>query len=125
MKTCYRCKIEKPLTEFTPRVGHREGDGSSKFSSYCKKCYVDYVGLRQKEIKILGVEYLGGKCVRCGYKKCLAALDFHHIDPSKKDPSLATINKMRYHRWEIVKAELDKCMLLCANCHREEHEGNN
>lgn len=72
---------------------------------------------RQKEKSVL---YLGGKCIKCGYSKSLAALDFHHTDPNKKDwkPS-----RLMSYRWEIVKAELDKCELLCANCHRELHEG--
>ena len=72
---------------------------------------------RQKQ---KAVAYLGGKCIKCGYNKCLAALHFHHTDPAKKDwkPS-----RLMSYRWELVKEELDKCELLCANCHMEMHEG--
>lgn len=66
--------------------------------------------------KILMVEYKGGKCFRCGYNKCIKALDFHHRNASEK-----TFNISGNHTrsWDRIKAELDKCDLLCANCHRE------
>ncbi len=72
---------------------------------------------RQKQ---RAVEYLGGKCTKCGYNKSLAALEFHHIDPSKKDwmPS-----RLMSYKWEVIKLEIDKCELICSNCHRELHEG--
>lgn len=66
------------------------------------------------------VEYLGGKCITCGYSKSLAALDFHHRNENEKEwpPS-----RLMSYRWEVVKKEIEKCDLLCANCHRELHEG--
>jgi predicted transcriptional regulator len=64
------------------------------------------------------VDYLGGKCIICGYNKSLKALEFHHRDPSKKDFPISGIRKS----WDFTKKELNKCDLLCANCHREEHE---
>ena len=66
--------------------------------------------------KIL-VEYKGGECQRCGYNKCISALEFHHLDPSTKEFGL-TGNTNGIER---QKKEADKCILLCANCHREEH----
>ncbi|MCX6227341.1 MAG: HNH endonuclease signature motif containing protein [Bacteroidia bacterium] len=72
---------------------------------------------RQKE---RAVEHFGGKCQECGYSKCLAALTFHHIDPTTKKWSPSRI--MSY-RWELVLKELEKCILLCANCHHEHHAG--
>ncbi len=54
----------------------------------------------------------------CGYNKCLSALEFHHIDPLKKD---FNISQFRTTSFESIKKELDKCDLLCANCHREIH----
>ena len=63
--------------------------------------------------------YLGGKCVECGYNKCIAALHFHHREG--KDFGIGKKGVTR--SWEKVKAELDRCDLLCANCHAEEHFG--
>lgn len=66
------------------------------------------------------VAYLGGRCIRCGYKRCVNALEFHHRDPTTKRFAIAGGAYTR--RWEAVKAELEKCDLICANCHREIHE---
>ncbi|MEI7999365.1 MAG: hypothetical protein WCH62_07675 [Candidatus Omnitrophota bacterium] len=62
---------------------------------------------------------MGGKCSACGYHKCDDALEFHHLDRSKKDFGISSKGYAR--SWQKVKEELDKCLLLCANCHREEH----
>lgn len=66
------------------------------------------------------VEIFGGKCQLCGYNKSIAALDFHHLDPSKKD---FAIGNTPIHNWEKVLEESKKCILVCANCHREIHAG--
>jgi len=64
------------------------------------------------------VDYKGGNCELCGYNKCPQAMDFHHKDPKEKDFSLSGHH---CRKWESIKIELDKCMLVCANCHREIH----
>lgn len=68
--------------------------------------------------RIKAIEYKGGKCERCGYNKCISAFEFHHIDGQDKDFTLGSGNT---RGWDIVRKELDKCIMLCANCHREEH----
>ena len=73
---------------------------------------------RRNLIKNKAVDYKGGKCSKCGYDKCKAALDFHHINPEEKD---FTIAKYYNLSWDKIKIELDKCILVCANCHREIH----
>lgn len=78
-----------------------------------------YVSARRKKIKEMSVEYKGGKCIVCGYNKCKEALEFHHLDPTKKDFGIAY--KGITKSWEKVKIELDKCICVCANCHREIH----
>lgn len=85
----------------------------------CKKCNVDAVGKRRKQIKLMGIEYKGGMCEKCGYNKCVDALEFHHIDPTKKDFGIGSDGYTK--SWEKVKLELDKCIMVCANCHREIH----
>ena len=67
----------------------------------------------------MAVEYKGGKCERCGYSQRIGALEFHHLDSSKKD---FNISQRGYTRgWKQVVEELEKCAMLCANCHRELH----
>lgn len=67
------------------------------------------------------VEYKGGKCVICGYKKYFGAFDLHHLDEKEKSFSLSMKGITR--SWEKTKKEANKCILLCANCHREVHGG--
>lgn len=71
----------------------------------------------RRERKQALIALLGGKCVRCGYARCVAALEFHHRDPAAKKFNVSVENILR--RWEIVLEEAQKCDLLCANCHRE------
>lgn len=79
------------------------------------------VAKRRKKIRLQAIEYGGGECQLCGYKKCHRALSFHHKDPSKKDFGLSAAGLTR--SWEKTVKELDKCILVCANCHMEIHEG--
>ena len=61
----------------------------------------------------------GGKCEKCGYDKCIAALNFHHLDPNEKEFGLAQNGTV--HTWEEFWEEAQKCIVLCANCHAEIH----
>ena len=65
------------------------------------------------------MEYKGSKCEKCGYNKCSEALEFHHKNPEEKDFNLSDRNLIL--DWQEIKKELDKCILVCANCHREIH----
>ncbi len=76
---------------------------------------------RREKIRQSSIEYKGAKCCICGYDKCKNALEFHHLDSSQKDFGLS--NKGYTRSWTKVKRELDKCVLVCANCHREIHAG--
>jgi len=66
------------------------------------------------------VNILGGCCQICGYKKCLRALSFHHIDKSTKKFNISS-GRMKSARWSDILEEIKKCMLLCSNCHWEVH----
>lgn len=57
----------------------------------------------------------------CGYAKNYAALDFHHAEPKSKEYDW---NKLRLRSWHSIETELDKCILLCSNCHHEHHSPN-
>ena len=96
-----------------------------------KYCYVcspdglssaDSLRLKKRSIKRLLIEYKGGKCEKCGYCKCDAALQFHHKNPEEKDFAISTINlNTETIAMSDLYKEVDKCSLLCANCHAEEH----
>lgn len=66
------------------------------------------------------VYIMGDKCCICGYNKTNNALEFHHMDPTKKDFSLSQKSNISFAR---AKEEIKKCILVCANCHREIHAG--
>lgn len=82
---------------------------------------VKAVDKRRKLIRKMSIDYKGGRCEICGYSKCINALDFHHRNSSEKNFGISAKGYTR--SWAKVQAELDKCVLLCANCHREIHEG--
>ncbi len=81
--------------------------------SYMNDRHKKFREKRKREL----VNLLGGKCVLCGYAKNIAALDFDHIDPSKKCFSIS--KGLADRSWAAILQELTKCRLLCANCHRE------
>lgn len=78
------------------------------------------VAKRRRRVKELAIEYKGGKCQICGYNKYVGALDLHHISGVKE---FGIADKGYTRSWEKIKAEINKCVLLCANCHREVEGG--
>lgn len=107
-RKCNVCNINKPLNLYYKHP---------KFK--CKKCFNHIRNLRLRKIKQQCVDYKGGKCVMCSYNKYIGAIDFHHLDPTQKDFGIARNQK---NFGESHKKELDKCIALCSNCHRIEHE---
>jgi hypothetical protein len=95
---------------------------TGKQTVHCsQKCSVsNYIKRKRVSNKVKAVEYKGGCCQRCGYNKSLRALNFHHLDPKEKDFHISDNGNLR--NWEAIEAELNKCILLCANCHAEEHD---
>jgi len=86
----------------------------------CCACTVDYSTNYRKRMKIKSVDYLGGQCELCGYSNSLAALTFHHKNPLFKKFNLGSSGVCK--NWDTLKIELDKCQLLCSNCHIEVHD---
>ena len=106
------CKTHGNTTHF------REKDKES-FYYRCSQCKTDRTRNLRNSFKLKALEYKGNKCETCSYDKCIQALEFHHVDPSKKYFSIA---EKGYRRsWADVILELDKTILVCANCHREIH----
>jgi hypothetical protein len=114
-KHCKRCNTVKFSDEFYRR---RKG---TDLSPYCKVCTSEQTLQRQRVFKQKCVEYKGGRCELCGYNKCIGALEFHHKDPKEKDFTIAKAKLTTFSN--KITEELDKCALLCANCHRETHNG--
>lgn len=112
-KTCTQCLVKKPIDEF-----YWKNTNKTRKYPHCGTCHNKYSTNIQRKAKQEAIDYKGGKCEKCGYKACNAALEFHHTDPTKKD---FTISKRSVTVLSKIKKELDKCMLLCANCHREIH----
>ena len=75
--------------------------------------------VRRHRLKLAGVKYLGGKCVECGFSGNYNCFDFHHKGDLPKEHEIGKIIGIK--SWETLRKELDKCELLCANCHRLEH----
>jgi DNA-directed RNA polymerase subunit RPC12/RpoP len=86
---------------------------------HCLKCSAERVKRRRHKNKELLVKYKGGRCVICGYSKCLDAMDFHHVYGKSFTISLNT----RVVAIKRLIREVDKCILVCSNCHREIHRG--
>ncbi len=88
--------------------------------TWCGACHNIYTSNQGRSKRERIIEYLGGCCSDCGYKKYTCSLDVHHFDPSKKDPSFASA---RGWSWERIEKELQGCCLLCKNCHAAVHAG--
>ena len=112
MQFCSDCGVE--LNEENSYFRNTE----NRFQPYCKTCLYERQKKRWRQRKRDAVEYKGGCCIECGYNKYFGALEFHHRDPSIK---IANWNKIRLWSWSRITEELDKCDLLCSNCHKEEH----
>jgi len=81
---------------------------------------IQAVAKRRRKLKLMTIELKGGKCQICGYNKFPGGLDLHHANGKKE----FGIGEKGYTRsWVKLRAELDKCILLCANCHREVEAG--
>jgi transposase-like protein len=87
----------------------------------CARCESERVTAWRQRTKQRLVDEAGGACALCGYDRCLAALQFHHIDPSEKSFALSHGGLAR--SLERAREEAQKCILLCANCHAEVEAG--
>lgn len=112
-KICPRCTLLIPIDQYYLRK-----DG--RLLTYCKSCTNTQTVERTRAIKKEAIEYKGGKCLLCGYSKCYRNLHFHHLDPESKSFGISVLRTSSIER---LKPELDKCVLLCANCHGEVEDG--
>lgn len=112
-KECPCCRKSKKIEDFYDRRGKKGG------SVYCIECSNNESRERGRIFKKKCVDYKGGCCEKCGYDKYVGALQFHHLDPKEKDFALSRVKSHKFDK--KIKEELDKCTLVCANCHFEIH----
>lgn len=112
---CTKCQSDLSENDF-----YRRRRGYDEFQPWCKGCIDASTRNRQVENKKKAVDLMGGKCSRCGYCKCIKALEFHHHNPENKDRT--SKGAMASRSWKRYWLEISKCILLCSNCHREEEE---
>jgi transposase-like protein len=114
-----------PLPKETIRTCIHHGDGRFVLEGRgyyrCAKCRSEQVSDWRRRVKERLVAESGGSCSLCGYDRYLGALEFHHLDPATKDFNLSLRGVTR--SMERLRAEVRKCVLLCANCHAEVEGG--
>lgn len=116
-KQCRRCLQEKNEKFFYQQQQKERGKVYKYRDSYCIECRGEYSQQKRRELKAQCVAYKGGQCTVCKLVDDPAVYDFHHIDPKKKDFSFGSTHRS----FESLRAELDKCLLVCSNCHRKIH----
>jgi hypothetical protein len=126
-KVCRQCRKEKDQirrgvperpVDWKPKTGQYVH--KSKYASSKEKCRHNWTKLKERQREFMNSLKTKG-CSMCGYNKCYGALEFHHIDGSNKE---GNINSMARDRDKTkAMAEVKKCILVCANCHREIHYG--
>jgi len=117
----YRQTEPKYCIDCGKKLDWRNKTGICRCCAPSAKTKYEYIKKFRHERKKLLVEYKGGKCQKCGYHKCMAALDFHHRNPKEKEFTISSKKGLFKRTLEEEIKEVDKCDLLCANCHREVH----
>lgn len=110
-KICSRCKTEKEEIEFPVNGGRRH--------SWCKKCHREVVNEKYFQNREW-VNSFKKKCEICGYDKNKSALEFHHVDKNKEFGINQLARRALTNKQKIID-EMEKCIVICANCHRELH----
>lgn len=116
-KLCGQCNEFLPYTNDNFLI-LRKKEGCKKRSTTCKNCEYKKNRDRHSNRKQELVNMHGGCCNLCHYKEYIGALEFHHINPSEKDKNYKQLIRLSP---ELVLQELEKCILVCVNCHREIH----
>jgi hypothetical protein len=111
---CLICKEDKRLDNY-----YNRSNRDSK-NPYCKPCWGQIQQDKIRNKKLQFIDYKGGCCQICNYNQYPGALDFHHLNPKEKEEEIADL---AHRSFENAKDELDKCILVCATCHREIHGG--
>ena len=127
LKICTKCKLAKLTSEFSRDKSRKDG-----LKCWCKDCdyevakkryrtnpgrYKKLIGNHADRLRMVKQAAKSNGCSICGYKRCASALEFHHKESAKKESTISQIDSFKK-----LKEELAKCIVVCANCHREIHE---
>ena len=122
-RRCTRCKNVKSITEYHRNSHESSTNGRDGLNRWCKACKSQYQSARIEEKRAYWLDLAGGCCQHCGFSQYVVSLDFHHIDSDTKDWVPGKLIMSRPIGDESVIQELDKCALLCCNCHQAIHRG--
>jgi hypothetical protein len=132
MKKCNKCNIEKSFNEFSKNINSK--DGHQHICKTCKKIldkssfdknkikWIKHYKIKYQELSNYANNIKSlNKCLKCGESRYWV-LDFHHLDSTKKEMNVNQAGSLR-----LLKKEIEKCIILCSNCHRDFHhlERNN
>ena len=115
-KVCSKCMVKKPASDFYFRK-----ERVNELYSQCRSCNSKDATERMQAIKLKLVELKGGKCQLCSFSEYVGALEFHHVDPKEKDKNVSRLIKSKINQQVID--EINKCVLVCSNCHKMIHAG--
>ena len=120
MKICNKCKQEKSLESFYKNRSRKDG-----LSRMCKKCKTEHEHLVIKKAKEWWDKWKSDKgCSKCGDTRPYV-LDLHHLDPTQKEFTIGKVlgsgTSGLESRQRRILEEAKKCIVVCANCHREIH----
>ncbi len=131
LRTCVVCKQSKEESEYY----RYSSKNQHSLMLRCKECHKERQQLfrrvnkdhynkqgtdRRTEQKLRAINLLGGKCYDCGISYPPCVYDFHHTNPLEKD---GFVGSFLHRSWDKVIDEINKCVLLCSNCHRLRHMG--
>jgi len=132
LKTCCTCHRPQPLTEFNKRAAAKDG-----LQSRCRSCSRRWylrnraahianvgrrnVGHRQRVWELLAEYFEDHPCVDCG-ESDVRCLEFDHRDRATKSSSISRLVR-NFSSWNAILAEIEKCDVRCANCHRRRTSG--
>lgn len=115
---CSKCKEIKSIGEFYLR---KRSNGNITSSSWCRSCNSKGVIKTQQNTKSKLVKLKGGSCQTCNFNEYDGALEFHHVDSTLKDDKLSKLIRSSLSK-DIID-EINKCVLVCSNCHKMIHAG--
>jgi predicted HNH restriction endonuclease len=121
VRLCPKCNKVKTLTEFySNRSECKDCKRQQTKKNYeeTQEKRVSYSKERRNRMKLKAIKYKGGKCHDCGGEFHQACYDFHHMDSNEK---ASNVGSLMSASWDVVRKEIDKCVLLCSNCHRIRH----